>query len=227
MCRVQMMINSNDDENERERMKTMKVWEVKVIDQADFCEELFCELFDDETIARRVGEQELQNYRDEQDDEFKNSIVLNITTRTINVAKKSNAITNDMMHVLNAFDRMIVIGDKFDHNLEMCDVYAGFCESAEIDIEETFDNDALFYRVHDACNRLSKIDAIVFVNDDDEEIRMTKFGDAIRVGDATRLIVYYRDVCVARFDCLCENDAIEIMQNYNKPYDFFVTAKVR
>lgn len=61
----------------------MQVWEVKVIDQADFDAELFCELFADKELANDVGEEQLKSYRDDQDEEFKDSIVLVIVPRTL------------------------------------------------------------------------------------------------------------------------------------------------
>jgi len=61
----------------------MQVWEVKVIDQSDFGAELFCELFADEAVALDVGEEQLKSYRDDQDEEFKSSIVLEVVPRTL------------------------------------------------------------------------------------------------------------------------------------------------
>lgn len=61
----------------------MRVWEVKVLDMADFGAELFCELFADEELANDVGEDQLKSYRDDQDEEFKDSIVLQVVPRTL------------------------------------------------------------------------------------------------------------------------------------------------
>lgn len=61
----------------------MQIWEVKVIDQSDFDAELFCELFADEQLANDVGEEQLKSYRDDQDEEFKDSIVLRISSREL------------------------------------------------------------------------------------------------------------------------------------------------
>jgi hypothetical protein len=71
----------------------MQVWEVKVIDQADFDAKLFCELFADEAVALDVGEEQLKSYREDQDEEFKNSIVLRVVPRTlhsVDTGKKGN-----------------------------------------------------------------------------------------------------------------------------------------
>ena len=63
--------------------EAMEVWEVKVLDMADFGAELFCELFADEQMANDVGEEQLKSYREDQDEEFKSSIVLEIVPRTL------------------------------------------------------------------------------------------------------------------------------------------------
>ena len=61
----------------------MNVYEVKVVDKSDFDAELFCELFADEDLALSVGEEQLKSYRDDQDDEFKDSIELTVVPRVL------------------------------------------------------------------------------------------------------------------------------------------------
>ena len=60
----------------------MQVWEVKVIDQADFDAELFCELFADEELANDIGEEQLKLYREGREEDNW-PIVLQITSRTL------------------------------------------------------------------------------------------------------------------------------------------------
>ena len=59
------------------------VWEVMVVDKADFDAVLFEGLFSSEWLARKVGDGKLASYRQDCDWEFEDSIILMVVAREV------------------------------------------------------------------------------------------------------------------------------------------------
>ncbi len=61
----------------------MTIWEVRIEDMADFGAVLFDGLFLSEELARKTGAEELASYREDQDEEFRSSIMLTVIEREV------------------------------------------------------------------------------------------------------------------------------------------------